>query len=60
MKKSIIALAVAGAMTAPMVAQADATLFGEIRYDITKEKDTKVNKWIVDLERRYKKSLAQK
>jgi hypothetical protein len=43
MKKSIIALAVAGAMTAPMVAQADATLFGEIRYDITKEKDTKAN-----------------
>ena len=35
MKKSIIALAIAGAMTAPMVAQADATLFGEIRYDIT-------------------------
>ncbi|MEM5530399.1 porin [Gammaproteobacteria bacterium AS21] len=34
MKKSIIALAVAGAMTAPMVAQADATLFGEVRYDI--------------------------
>lgn len=43
MKKSIIALAVAGAMTAPMVAQADATLFGEIRYDITKAKDTKVD-----------------
>ncbi|EPJ46946.1 MAG: hypothetical protein OFPII_16640 [Osedax symbiont Rs1] len=35
MKKSIIALAIAGAMTVPMVAQADATLFGEIRYDIT-------------------------
>ena len=34
MKKSIIALAVAGAMTAPMVAQADATLFGEVRYDV--------------------------
>lgn len=29
MKKSLIALAVAGAMTAPMVAQADATIFGE-------------------------------
>ncbi len=43
MKKSIIALAVAGAMTAPMVAQADATLFGEARYDIVKEKDTKIN-----------------
>jgi hypothetical protein len=35
MKKSIIALAVAGAMTVPMVAQADATLFGSVRYDIT-------------------------
>ncbi len=43
MKKSIIALAVAGAMTAPMVAQADATLFGEARYDITKQKDLKVD-----------------
>ncbi len=42
MKKSIIALAVAGAMTAPMVAQADATLFGQIRYDITKEDSTDV------------------
>ncbi|WP_428034440.1 porin [Amphritea sp.] len=29
MKKSIIALAVAGALTAPMVAQADATLYGK-------------------------------
>ncbi len=35
MKKSFIYLAIAGAMTAPMVAQADATLFGQIRYDIT-------------------------
>ncbi|WP_236014258.1 porin [Marinobacterium alkalitolerans] len=31
MKKSLIALAVAGAMTAPMVAQADATLYGSLR-----------------------------
>ncbi|GAA0784582.1 porin [Marinobacterium sediminicola] len=31
MKKSLIALAVAGAMTAPIVAQADATLYGSIR-----------------------------
>lgn len=31
MKKSLIALAVAGAMTAPMVAQADATLYGSFR-----------------------------
>ena len=29
MKKSLIALAVAGAMTAPMIAQADATLYGK-------------------------------
>ena len=34
MKKSIIALAVAGAMTAPMVAQADATLYGSLRVQI--------------------------
>ncbi|MGB1237331.1 MAG: porin [Pseudomonadales bacterium] len=34
MKKSIIALAVAGAMTAPMIAQADATLYGSLRFDI--------------------------
>jgi len=31
MKKSLIALAVAGAMTAPIVAQADATLYGSFR-----------------------------
>lgn len=31
MKKSIIALAVAGALAAPMVAQADATLYGSLR-----------------------------
>lgn len=31
MKKSLIALAVAGAMTAPMIAQADATLYGSFR-----------------------------
>lgn len=30
MKKSLIALAVAGALTAPMVAQADATLYGKL------------------------------
>jgi predicted porin len=30
MKKSLIALAVAGALTAPMVAQADATLYGKV------------------------------
>lgn len=31
MKKSLIALAVAGALTAPMIAQADATLYGSFR-----------------------------
>lgn len=31
MKKSLIALAVAGALTVPMVAQADATLYGSLR-----------------------------
>lgn len=35
MKKSLIALAVAGAMTAPIVAQADATLYGSIRVGLT-------------------------
>jgi len=34
MKKSLIALAVAGAMTAPIVAQADATLYGSIRVGV--------------------------
>ena len=38
MKKSIIALAVAGAMAAPIVAQADATLYGAVSVDyINKE-----------------------
>ncbi|MEH6650721.1 MAG: porin [Motiliproteus sp.] len=32
MKKSLIALAVAGALTAPMIAQADATLYGVAQY----------------------------
>nr|WP_320135578.1 porin [uncultured Amphritea sp.] len=35
MKKSLIALAVAGALTAPMVAQADATLYGSLRVQAT-------------------------
>jgi predicted porin len=34
MKKSLIALAVAGAMTAPIVAQADATLYGSFRMSL--------------------------
>jgi len=51
MKKSLIALAVAGAMTAPMIAQADATLYGSFRVgvesvsdnaDATKDKDLDV------------------
>jgi predicted porin len=33
MKKSLIALAVAGAMTAPVVAQADATLYGNVEVE---------------------------
>ena len=36
MKKSLIALAVAGAMTAPMIAQADATLYGSFRIGLDK------------------------
>jgi predicted porin len=36
MKKSLIALAVAGALTAPMVAQADATLYGSFRIGLQK------------------------
>ncbi|WP_241235120.1 porin [Amphritea opalescens] len=35
MKKSLIALAVAGALTAPMVAQADATLYGSLRVQMS-------------------------
>ena len=34
MKKSLIALAVAGALTAPMIAQADATLYGSMRVEL--------------------------
>ncbi|MFT6470832.1 MAG: putative porin [Neptuniibacter pectenicola] len=39
MKKSLIALAVAGAMTAPMIAQADATLYGSFRIGLQQESD---------------------
>jgi len=44
MKKSLIALAVAGALTAPMVAQADATLYGisEVRLNMTEDEDADV------------------
>ncbi|WP_084629104.1 porin [Neptunomonas japonica] len=39
MKKSLIALAVAGALTAPMVAQADATLYGSLRLKVVAAED---------------------
>jgi hypothetical protein len=40
MKKSLIALAVAGAMTAPVVAQADSTLYGTVAVDAVFKNDT--------------------
>ncbi|MFT5707496.1 MAG: putative porin, partial [Oceanospirillaceae bacterium] len=43
MKKSIIALAVAGAITAPMIAQADATLYGRIHERVVFQEDKDVN-----------------
>lgn len=43
MKKSLIALAVAGALTAPMVAQADATLYGSLRVKVENVKDKDLN-----------------
>lgn len=43
MKKSLIALAVAGALTAPMVAQADATLYGSLRVKVENVKDQELN-----------------
>jgi len=43
MKKSLIALAVAGALTAPMVAQADATLYGSMRLAVQSADDTALN-----------------
>ncbi|MEH6469925.1 MAG: porin [Halopseudomonas sp.] len=40
MKKSLIALAVAGALTAPMIAQADATVYGSLRVKaVSSDKD---------------------
>jgi predicted porin len=42
MKKSLIALAVAGAMTAPMIAQADATLYGSFRMGVAQDSNTGV------------------
>lgn len=43
MKKSLIALAVAGALTAPMVAQADATLYGSMRLKVVAEDNKDLN-----------------
>lgn len=43
MKKSIIALAVAGALTVPMVAQADATLYGSIRMKLVDADDASMS-----------------
>ncbi|RDE19594.1 porin [Motiliproteus coralliicola] len=43
MKKSLIALAVAGALTAPMIAQADATLYGIAQFRGVAEDDKSFN-----------------
>lgn len=43
MKKSLIALAVAGAMVAPMVAQADATLYGRLSAELLDTDGTDLN-----------------
>lgn len=43
MKKSLIALAVAGAMTAPMVAMADATLYGHVNIEVRKDDGAKMD-----------------
>lgn len=43
MKKSLIALAVAGAMTAPMIAQADATLYGSLRVKLVDTDNTNMD-----------------
>ncbi|MCW8885914.1 MAG: porin [Motiliproteus sp.] len=40
MKKQLIALAVIGTMTAPMIAQADATLYGSFRFGIADTSNT--------------------
>ena len=43
MKKSIIAMAVAGALAVPAIASADATLYGRVVVEAAKEKDSKLN-----------------
>jgi predicted porin len=49
MKKSLIALAVAGAMTAPMVAQADATLYGKVEAVLQAKEDNDVDLFMDDV-----------
>ncbi|WP_075172657.1 porin [Neptunomonas phycophila] len=49
MKKSLIALAVAGALTAPMVAQADATLYGKLEAVLQAKEDNDVNLFMDDV-----------
>ena len=43
MKKSLIALTIAGAMTAPMLVQADTTLYGEAQFRLTDADNTDLN-----------------
>ncbi|WP_409522613.1 porin [Nitrincola sp. MINF-07-Sa-05] len=43
MKKSLIALAIAGAMTVPAIAMADATLYGHVNISADKADNTKLN-----------------
>ncbi|WP_341218249.1 porin [Neptunomonas phycophila] len=49
MKKSLIALAVAGALTAPMVAQADATLYGKLEAVLQAKEDNDVDLFMDDV-----------
>lgn len=56
MKKSLIALAVASAVTAPMVAQADATLYGKFEMRVVSEKNVTTDangnarwRWVPDI-----------
>ncbi|ANG62299.1 hypothetical protein A8C75_07200 [Marinobacterium aestuarii] len=46
MKKSLIALAIAGAMTAPIVAQADATLYGSVDTRLQFKEDKDANLYV--------------
>ncbi|UTW13810.1 porin [Marinobacterium rhizophilum] len=46
MKKSLIALAIAGAMTAPIVAQADATLYGSVDTRLQFAEDSDANLYV--------------